>query len=393
MSTAVAQETRQKRTIPFLALGGLWEADDIAAANGVMEAAAREGGNFFPLPEEQDFQSAFAQHEDGEFAVAVNSCGTALDLCMMALGIQPGDEVIAPGLTFVCTAGTAAARGAKIVFADVDPATLCLSPAAVEAKITPRTRAIVPVHFGGLAADIDGFQKISEEYSVPIIYDAAHAVGTRYSGRGIGGAGLASCYSFQSNKNMTTLGEGGAVTTNDAEFAEKVRGLKTFGYVYGKQLRVTQIGFNYRMTKIQAAVGMTQLNKIGRIIVMRRACFQEMDRALEGIDEIIRPVGIDESHGCHLYVARLDTNRVSFSRGDFLKELKEEWGITCSIHYPAVWDWEAFESVDYDKEDTPVTHDAVQQVFSLPLFPSTASADVAYIAQAIKSTIANLNSR
>jgi dTDP-4-amino-4,6-dideoxygalactose transaminase len=381
----------QKRSIPFLALGGVWEQDDIDAAHRVMQAAAGPNGNFFPLPEETDFQKALAAHEGSTHAVAVNSCGTALDLCMMALGIREGDEVIVPGLTFVCTAGTAAARGAKIVFADIDPATLCLAPGAVEAKITPRTKAIIPVHFAGLACDIEGFDRIAKPHGIPVIYDAAHAVGTKHKGRGIGGAGRASCYSFQSNKNMTCLGEGGAVTSNDPDLSEKVRGLKTFGYVYGAQLRVTQIGFNYRMTKPQCAVGINQLAKIDRVIAQRLAQFEQMHRALVDVGEIIRPSGIEAGHGCHLYVARLDTDKVRFTRGDFLKRLKDDWQVATANHYPAVWSWEAFASVPYDNRDTPVTHKAVEQVMSLPLFPSTTEDDVEYIARAMKEAIVACN--
>lgn len=385
-----ATRESQKCTIPFLALGGVWEQDDIDAANKVMNAAMGPSGNFFPLPEENDFQKALAAHEGSAHAVAVNSCGTALDLCMMALGIKEGDEVIVPGLTFVCTAGTAAARGAKVVFADIDAKTLCLSPAAVEAKITSRTKAIIPVHFAGLACDIDGFDAISKKHGIPIIYDAAHAVGTKCKGKGIGGAGKASCYSFQSNKNMTCLGEGGAVTSNDAEFSEKVRGLKTFGYVYGPQLRVTQIGFNYRLTKPQCAVGINQLKKIDRVISQRLARFQQLHRLLADVSEIIRPAGIEAGHGCHLYVARLDTDKVRFTRADFLKHLKDVWQVATANHYPAVWSWEAFAKVPCDNSDTPVTHKAVQQVMSLPLFPSSTEEEVAYVGHAIKETIAAL---
>ena len=383
----------EKRNIPFIALGGVWDDHDIAAAMNVVRAAAEPNGSFFPLPEEVDFQKALAAHEDCAHAIAVNSCGTALDLCMIALDIKEGDEVIVPGLTFVCTAGTAAARGARIVFADIDRDTMCLSPAAVEAKITPRTKAIIPVHFAGLACDIDGFDAISGRHGVPIIYDAAHAVGTKYRGRGVGAAGHASCYSFQSNKNMTTLGEGGAVTTDDAGFGEQVRGLKTFGYVYGgPALRVTQVGFNYRMTKPQAATGVTQLAKIDGVIARRLQCFEQMHAALADVDEIIRPAGIAEGHGCHLYVARLDTGKVSFSRADFLKHLKDEWQVATACHYPAVWSWEAFGNVVYNNADTPNTHTAVEQVMSLPLFPSTTEDDVSYIAYAIKETIAGQTS-
>ena len=200
------------KAVPFQALGGLFENDDVAAATSVIESAAT-GGTFFPMPEESRFQEAFAAFEGASHAVAVNSCGTALDLCMMALGIGPGDEVIVPPLTFVCTATCASARGAKVVFADIDRRTLCLDPDAVRQKISPRTKAVLPVHFAGRACDLDSFDALSRETGVAVIYDAAHSAGARHEGRGIGGRGVASCYSFQSNKNMTTLGEGGAVTT------------------------------------------------------------------------------------------------------------------------------------------------------------------------------------
>lgn len=385
--------TIDKRAVPYLALGGVWEADDVAAATKVIEDAAGANGNFFPLPEEVDFQKALAQHEGAAHAVAVNSCGTALDLCMIALGIGPGDEVIVPGLTFVCTGGTAAARGARVVFADVDKETLCLDPDAVEAKITPKTRAIIPVHFAGHAADVEKFARISEKHNIPVIYDAAHAVGTKFRGQPIGGAGLASCYSFQSNKNVTTLGEGGAITSDNAEFAEQVRGLKTFGYVYGAKLRVTQVGFNYRMTKPQAATGITQLAKIDRVIARRLAAYRGLTERLEGIEEITLPAGVDENHGCHLYVIRLDTDALRVTREEFAARLKSEWGIGTAVHYPAVWNWEAFANLDLDRSDTPVTEKACEQVLSLPVFPNTTAEDLDAIDQALRACIADCLAR
>ena len=379
--------TLAPRSVPYLALGGVWEQDDVAAAHQVIAAAAEPNGNFFPLPEEADFQKALAAHEGSAHAVAVNSCGTALDLCMIALGIGPGDEVIVPGLTFVCSAGTAAARGARIVFADVDPQTLCLDPKAVEAKITPKTKAIIPVHFAGHSADIAAFDAITKKHGIPVIYDAAHAVGTKFRGQPIGGAGLASCYSFQSNKNMTTLGEGGAITSNDPEFSEKVRGLKTFGYVYGAKLRVTQIGYNYRMTKPQAATGITQLAKIDRFIADRLANYRKFLAELGDVPAITLPAGIDADHGCHLFVVRIDTDALKTTRDAFVKHLKDAWQVGTAIHYPAVWSWEAFAGVDYDNSATPVTHKACEQVVSLPLFPSSTAEDIAYTAQALRETV------
>jgi len=378
---------QKKRDIPFIALGGLFEQDDVEAATKVLNAAAAEGGSFFPLPEENDFQQAFAEHEGAKKAVAVNSCGTALDLCMKALDIGPGDEVIVPPLTFVCSATCAAAEGAKVVFADVDPVTLCLNPEAVEDKITPKTKAIIPVHFAGLACEIERFDAISKKSGAAIIYDAAHAVSTKFRGIPVGGEGKASCYSFQSNKNMTTIGEGGAVTTDDEDFAELVRQKKTFGYIYGPALRVATIGFNYRMTKPQLAVGLTQLAKIDSVIAARCERFLKMQELLADVDEIILPSGIGPDHGCHLYVVRLDTNRVSFSRDEFRDHLKKEHGVATGIHYPAVWSWEAFENIDYDGSNCPVAEKACQQVLTLPIFPKTSMEDLEYIREAIIASI------
>jgi dTDP-4-amino-4,6-dideoxygalactose transaminase len=377
------------REIPFAASGGVFEQDDIDAALAVMRQAARPDGNFFPLPEENQFQQAFAAHEGAAKAVAVNSCGTALDLCLMVLEIGPGDEVITTPLTFICTASCAVARGAKVVFADIDPDTLCLDPADVRRRITPRTKAILPVHFAGLAADCDAFDAISVETGIPVIYDAAHAVGTRHGGRGVGGRGLANCYSFQSNKNMTTLGEGGAVTTNDQAFAERVRQKKTFGFVYGPQLNAVTIGFNYRMTKPQLAVGLTQLAKIDRVIARRLEVFQTMNRLLADVPEMIVPSRIEPGHACHLYSARLNTDRTPFPRAALLDILKSKYRVSCGNHYPAVWTWEAMSKLGYSAEaaQCPIAAKASTQVISLPLFPHTTLDDCQYIAWALKEAL------
>jgi dTDP-4-amino-4,6-dideoxygalactose transaminase len=379
--------------VPFVALGGLFEQDDVDAAMRVISKAAGPGGDFFPLPEEVDFQKALAAHEGASHAVAVNSCGTALDLCMMVLGIKPGDEVITTPLTFVCTATCAAALGAKVIFADIDAVTMNLDPEKVRAKITGRTRAVIPVHFAGLACDIAAFDGISRDTGIPIIYDAAHAVGALYRGKPIGGSARASCYSFQSNKNITTLGEGGAVTTNDAEFAEKVRQKKTFGYVYGATTRVVTIGFNYRMNKAQYAVGLTQLAKAERIVSARQERMARMDEVLAGVGEIIRPAGHGAGHGSHLYAVRLDTDKVKFGADALQKHLKEVYQVGTVKHYPAVWSWEAFGEIDHDKSDCAIAAKACEQVFSLPIFPDTTFEDLEYVGWAIKESIAALRSQ
>jgi perosamine synthetase len=382
----------RKREVPFLPMGGIYDEAEIDAADRIVRQAAARGGDFFPLPEENLFQRAFADHEGARNAVAVNSCGTALDSCMMALDIGSGDEVITTPLTFVCTAGTALGRGADVVFADVDPVTLNLDPVSVTQRITPRTKAIIPVHYTGLPVDIDSFSALSRESGIPIIFDAAHAVGARYQDRPIGGAGMASCYSFQSNKNMTCLGEGGAVTTDDDAFAEVVRQKKTFGYVYGPKIRVASIGFNYRMTKAQYAVGLTQLEKIDRVIELRSERMVKMFELLDEIDEIQLPAGHGPNHGSHLFVIRLDTDRVGFSRDQFKTYLKEEYGIGTVVHYPAVWEWEAIAALGYTSDNArcPIAEKACSQVLSLPIFPGTEEDDLKYVARGIKESISKL---
>ncbi|HXM94892.1 MAG TPA: DegT/DnrJ/EryC1/StrS family aminotransferase [Candidatus Dormibacteraeota bacterium] len=377
------------RKIPFLPLGGWYEQDDVDAATRVIRAAADPGGGFFPLPEENDFQTAFAAHEGATKAIAVNSCGSALDLCMMSLGIGQDDEVITTPLTFIATATCAIARGAKVVFADIDDATLCLNPVDVRRRITPRTKAIIPVHFAGMAADIDAFDSISQETGIPIIYDAAHAVSAKYKGASVGGRGKGNCYSFQSNKNMTTLGEGGAITTNDEGFAEVLRQKKTFGYVYGPRLRIVSLGFNYRMTKPQCAVGLTQLAKVDRVISERLRAFQSLHALLDGVEEIIRPPGIGPGHACHLYVARLNTDVVKFSLAMFLQILKDDYGVACASHYPALWTWDLLTDLGYNEQEAacPTASKVCAQVFSLPVFPSTTDEDTEYIAWALKQSL------
>ncbi|MDP6778778.1 MAG: DegT/DnrJ/EryC1/StrS family aminotransferase, partial [Candidatus Latescibacteria bacterium] len=282
--------------------------------------------------------------------------------------------------------------GAHVVFADIDPATLNLDPARVRDRITDRTKAILPVHFAGLACDVDAFDAITEETGIPVVYDAAHAVGTKHSGLPVGGRGKASCYSFQSNKNMTCLGEGGAVTTDDEDFAELVRQLKTFGYVYGGGgTRVVAVGFNYRMTKAQYAVGLTQLAKIDTVIQARQERMVRLNELLADVPEIILPAGHGPGHGSHLHVIRLDTDRVGFTTDAFTDQLKDAYKVGTVKHYPPVWSWEAFAELGYTGEGCPEATKACEQVLSTPVFPRTTDEDLEYIAWSIKGSISDLS--
>lgn len=378
----------EKRTVPWLTLGGLYEEDDLEAVNQILKLQVNESKGFFRLPEEPDFERAFAEHEGAEYASVMNSCGSAIDLCLMLLGIGEGDEVITTPLTFIATASCVLTKGAKVVFADIDAETYCLDPEDVERKITARTKAIFPVHLAGLAADIDGFEKIKTKYGIPIIYDAAHAVSTKYKGRKIGNAGDLSCYSFHSAKNMCTLGEGGAITTDNKEYHEKFQSLKSFGFVYGAKDDVVIPGFNYRMSKIQSAVGLTQLRKVDRVVRLRQEKMRYLNTLLADTAEIIRPKSLtDDGHACHLNTLRLDETCTNFSRDEFLECLKKDYGVGATVHYPPIWEWKIFRERGYDGSETPVAAKICRELFNPPVFPKTSEEDLDYMAWAIKEAI------
>jgi len=385
----------QKREIPWLGLGGIYEEDDLEAVTKILNLQIKESKGFFRLPEEPNFEKAFAEHEGAKYASAVNSCGTALDLSLMLLNIGEGDEVITTPLTFVCTASCALIRGAKVVFADIDEETYCLDPKNVEERITEKTKLIIPVHFAGLPADIDAFNKIKEKYGVYIVYDAAHAISARYKGKKIGNQGELSCYSFQSNKNMTTLGEGGAITTDNKEYFDKLQSLKSFGFIYGEKDEVVMPGFNYRMSKIQSAVGVTQLKKVDRVIKLRREKMRKLNTLLEDVEEIIipSPLATDDGHAAHLDTLRLNKEKVNFSREEFLKVLKKDYGVSTTIHYPPVWEWKIFRERGYNGKDTPIAAKVCRELFNPPIFPRTCEEDISYVAWAIKEAISKLKHR
>jgi dTDP-4-amino-4,6-dideoxygalactose transaminase len=189
---------------------------------------------------------------------------------------------------------------------------------------------------------------------------------------------------------MTTLGEGGAVTTNDPDFAEDVRQKKTFGYIYGKELRVAQVGFNYRMTKPQMAVGINQVNKIDRIISEKRENFIKLNKALADVPEIKPAPFVDENHGALMFIARVDSDKIGFCRDELRKILKEDWGVGTAHHYPAVWTWEALSNLGYTNEGCSVADKAAKEVISLPVFTSTTDEDIEYIVYALKESISKI---
>lgn len=310
----------------------MWREEDISALREVVSSG--KWGTRGPKVEE--FESRFAEYCHSKYCVSLTSGTTALYLALWVCGVEPGDEVIVPPYTFIATANAAAMLGAVPVFGDIDLETLCLHPLSVEALITPRTKAVIPVHLGGEPADMDSFAIIKEKYGVAIIEDCAHAHGSEWRGRRVGSLGDVGAFSFQESKNLTA-GEGGALTTNDEELYEYAFSVHHVGRkrVGGEWYEHFILGANMRMTEFQAAILLSQIDKLEEEFRRREENAQYLDSLLSKIEGII-PQKRDHRvtrRAYHLYVFRY--NKEAFggvSRDVFLQALRAE-GIPCTAGY------------------------------------------------------------
>jgi dTDP-4-amino-4,6-dideoxygalactose transaminase len=342
-----------------------------------------------------EFERAFADHVGAPHAVAVSSCTAALHVALVAAGVGPGDEVITTALTFVATAHAIAHAGATPVLADVERDTLNIDVADVRRRVTDRTRAIIPVHFGGLAVDLAALRTIASECGAVLIEDAAHAVGTLHNGRPIGATGIA-CFSFYPNKNITT-GEGGMVTTDDADLAEKMHVLRLHGlsrdaWERFRSKRVVRsdaiaLGFKYNLTDIQAAMGLVQLRKLDSFMDVRCKLASGYDQELSDIPGLRaqpRPWSHTERHAHHLYVVQVDSAEFGIDRDDLLAALRAE-NIGAGVHYRAVHLHPYYhDTLGFEATDLPVATELSQRVLSLPLSAAMTEEDVARVGAALR---------
>jgi len=343
------------------------------------------------------FESAFAAYCGIGDAVALASATAGMHVAFEALDVAPGDEIITPSLTWVSTPNLAVLRGAKPVFVDVDKSTLLIQPEAVEAAITPRTKAIIPVHYAGVPADLDALRAIAKKHQIALIEDAAHAAGTEYKNLKIGSSGTA-IFSFHPIKNITT-GEGGMVTSDNARFLEKVRRFKFHGLGVdafdranqgrSPQAEVLEPGYKYNLTDIAAALGLGQLARLDTFIEERAALANLYKKLFSGIPEIL-PLGFpdyDFRHAWHLYIVRVNTDRIS--RDEFMAKLKE-LNIGTGLHFRAVHGQKYFRE-NSDKStftDLSNTEWNSDRICSLPLFPTMQESDVHDVVNAIKEVLA-----
>lgn len=345
-------------------------------------------------PETEQFELEFAQYLGAKHAVAVSSGTAALHLALLALGIGPRDEVIVPSLTFVATANAIVYVGATPVFADITSLDdWNISPQDIERKITPRTRAVIVVHYGGFPCQMHRINAIAQAHGLKVVEDAAHAPGATFQGKKIGTWGDAGCFSFFSNKNMTT-GEGGMVVTANDAVAAKVRILRSHGMTtltwdrhqgHSFSYDVVATGYNYRMDEIRAALGRVQLSKVDENNRKRRDFTRKMREALNNADSIALPFcshDLDESSS-HIFPILLESECL---RGPFMSRLKES-GIQTSIHYPPVHKFAAYNN--YGQNDLTITEEVCSREVTLPLFPSFVAEQREMVVCAVKSAFDN----
>ena len=339
-----------------------------------------------------EFEAAFAARHGVKHAIATTSCTTALHLALVALDIRPGDEVIVPAFTWVATANVVRYCGATPVFSDVDPVTFNIDPEKIAAAITPRTKAIVPVHLFGLCADMDTIAEVAGE--IPLVEDAACAAGAAYRGRPAGSLGRIGCFSFHPRKIITT-GEGGMVTTNDDQLAERINMLRNHGASLSEEQRhhgakpyllpdFNMLGFNYRMTDLQGAVGIVQLTKLDEFVAERRRLAAEYTRQLANIAWLHAPI-VNEAyqHSWQTYVCRIDEGTAPLSCQDIMQQL-QEWGIGVRPGTHAIPDLGLYDTHKHANEYPHATY-CSRQTIALPLFNGMTTDDIDYVARTLET--------
>jgi dTDP-4-amino-4,6-dideoxygalactose transaminase len=333
-------------------------------------------GRFIRGEEVEAFEQDFARYCGVEHAIAVNSGTSALHLALLAAGIGPGDEVITTAMTFLATAAAIIYAGARPVLVDVDQATNCMDPGKLEAVISKRTKAILPVHLYGYVAEMDAINEIASRHGLLVIEDAAQAHGAVYHGKCAGALGQLAAFSFYPSKNLGAFGEGGAVVTNDGALAKKIRMLGDWGqFEKGRHLA---LGYNYRMDALQGAVLRIKLRHLDAWIAARNALAAQYAEALANMP-LTTPYGTDDPrHALYIFAVRHE-------KRDQLRAALARKGIDTGIHYPQpVHLIPAFADLDYREGDFPNAEKLALEELSLPLYPGLPLESVARVATAIE---------
>jgi perosamine synthetase len=361
-----------KRFIPY---GKQWlDEEDIQAVIEVLRSDYLTTG-----PKIKEFEQKFADYVGAKYAVAIANGIAALHAVCYAAGIREGDEVITTPITFAASASCVLHCGGTPVFADIDPKTYNIDPEEIRKKITPKTKAIIPVHFTGQPCDMDEIHKIAKEYNLIVIEDAAHALGAEYKGRKIGSISDMTTFSFHPVKHITT-GEGGMITTNDEELYKKLILFRTHGITRNNELLHNQdegpwyyeqldLGYNYRITDIQCALGISQLKKLEKFVARRREIADQYNKAFKELEGVVIPYQDQYSDSSwHLYIIKLELDKLKVGRKEIFEVLKA-LNIGVNVHYIPVYYFPYYQKLGYGKGLCPNAEYLYERIITLPLFP------------------------
>ncbi len=372
-------------------LGGWYTEEEVEVAiRAIRDSMDYRVGFGFIVDEILEFERAFAAYSGTEFAVSVSTASVGLDMAMVSLDLQPGDEVIVPAINFKASALAIVGQGGTPVFCEVDPRTFQADPTDVELRLTSRTRAILPVHMNGLSAPIDDLLDLAERNPHPqhgppkVIGDAARACGGGYRGTKIGKKGWMTVFSFHTMKLMTTLGEGGMITTDDSELAQRLRGIRQWG---GES---ETWGTSYKMTKVQAAVGSVQLRRLDEMIARRVRRAHERLELLADIPELMLPCEPpDCEHTFYLFSLLAPKAWAGEKRDRLMEILQEEFNVGCMVGNPPVWEGHPVlrKAAEGQIELLPVSNEIGERLFCVSLHPLMTVEENEYIAAAISESV------
>ena len=382
--------TQRKRFLPF-ALPDITEAE-IEAVSNVLRSGWLTTG-----PVTREFERLFAERVGAKHAVALNSCTAAMHLALEAIGLQREDEVITTPYTFAATAEVIRYFDAKPVFVDIDARTFNLDASRLEAAITPRTKAIIPVHYAGVPADMDEINQIARRHGLPVIEDAAHAFPVAYKGTLIGSLSDVTCFSFYATKTITTA-EGGMICTDNDEIADRCRIMALHGISRDAWKRYTADGnwyyeviapgYKYNLTDIASALGIVQLERAEEMCVRRTAIAKRFNAAFGRIDALEVPTALDDrGHAWHLYALRLNADALKVDRAQFIAELKK-LNIGASVHFiPLHLHPYYVQTYGYKSEDFPIALAEYNREVSLPIYSKMSDQDVTDVIRAVESIV------
>lgn len=354
-------------------------------------------------PKVMRFENEFKAYKGSNHAIAVNSCTAGLHLSMLAASLKPGDEVITTPMTFCATVNAIIHAGATPVLADIDPLTMNIDPAKVEAKITSKTKAILPVHFAGRPCDMDALCEIAERHNLKLIEDCAHAIETEYKGQKAGTFGDFGCFSFYVTKNITT-GEGGMILSRKQEDADRLKILalhgmskdawKRFGDSGYKHYQVVEVGFKYNMMDLQGAIGIHQMERITPYWKRREQIWQRYNEAFADLPITLPSAPEpDTIHAYHLYTILVDEATAGISRDDFLNAINAEH-IGVGVHYMSMPEHPVYqEKFGWQPEDYPNASYVGRHTVSLPISAKLTDADVEDVIAGVKKCLANGKAR